>query len=187
MSLHADPFSRSRPNVLIKIHPCIIVLGDFNNMRTLLFVATIIVLSFLDKQTVAGGIGHNRLSHNSVHPGRLFYVSEWVSDCCLTQDKQLSAITWRDQLHSEKWWWYPLCTRPNSFNCIFIVHAYCIADCSNTRPNFPTASIVCFFIHFFQSKCHFHMHIKVTPIYMHDLLLLLNSRSRPNVLIKKVC
>jgi len=48
-----------------------------------------------------------------------------VSDCCLTQDKQLSAISWRDQLHSEKWWWYPLCTRPNSFNCIFIVHAYC--------------------------------------------------------------
>ena len=53
------------------------------------------------------------------------WVSEWVSDCCLTQDKQLSAITWRDQLHSEKWWWYPLCTRTNSFNCIFKVHAYC--------------------------------------------------------------
>jgi hypothetical protein len=42
-------------------------------MRALLFVATIIVLSFLDKQTVAGGVGHNRLNHRSIYPGRLFY------------------------------------------------------------------------------------------------------------------
>jgi len=40
-------------------------------MRALLFVATIIAFSFLDKQTVVGGVGRNLMNHE-LDPGMLF-------------------------------------------------------------------------------------------------------------------
>jgi hypothetical protein len=56
-----------RPRV--RTYDLTIVLGDFNiNMRALLFVATIIVLSFLDKQTNVGGVRLYR-SNYQLDPG----------------------------------------------------------------------------------------------------------------------
>ena len=41
------------------------------------------------------------------------WVSEWVSDCCLTLTQQFfSYIMVRTSLFSMRWWWGPLCTRP---------------------------------------------------------------------------
>jgi hypothetical protein len=42
------------------------------------------------------------------------WVSEWVSDCCLTQTQQFFSYMYiiaRTSYFSMRWWWCPLCSR----------------------------------------------------------------------------
>ena len=46
-------------------------------------------------------------------------MEEWVSDCCLTQNKHfLHLLHGENKLRSMRWWWCSLCARPTVMSLI---------------------------------------------------------------------